>query len=114
MIQFSGIFIGIFNFIFWQAVMLLCFSLIIVAGIVEAFNLSSLINEKLEQNHQEFLNVKKGTEQAVSRVVVNFVYISGAALAIVLSIISYKLVIGVEKVENKEKKYLSFTKCSRK
>jgi energy-coupling factor transporter transmembrane protein EcfT len=102
MLEFPGIFIGIFNFIFWQTIMLLCFALIIVMGIVEAFNLSSLMNDKLEQQQQEFLNVKKGAEEAVSRAMVNFVYVSGAALAILLTIMSYKLVKGVEKVKLSE------------
>lgn len=79
--------------------MLLSLSLIIVMGIVEAFNLSSLINDKVEQRRQEFLNVTQGAENAVSRALINFIYISCAAVAVLLSVMSYKLVIGVEKVE---------------
>lgn len=99
--EIAGIFIGILNFIFWQVAMLLCFALIIIMGIVELFNLSSLINEKIEQKQQEYLNVKRSAEKVVSTAVMNFIYVSCAAVSILLSIISYKLVIGVEKVETK-------------
>lgn len=100
-LKIAGIFIGIMNFIFWQMTMLLCFALIIIMGIVEIFNLSSLITEKIEQKQQEYLNVKKSAEKVVSTTVINFIYISCAAVSILLSIISYKLVIGVEKVKTK-------------
>lgn len=79
--------------------MLLCFALVIIMGIVEIFNLSSTGNEKLEQTQQQYLNVKRGTEKVVSTGVMNFILVSGAAVSIILSVMSYKLVIGIEKVE---------------
>lgn len=84
--------------------MLLSFALILIMGVIEIFNFSSLITEKVEHKQQEYLNVKKGGEKQVSSAVVNFVYFSLAAVSIVLSILSFKLVKGVEKVNRKNEK----------
>jgi hypothetical protein len=91
-----GIFIGLLNFILWQLVMLFSFAFIIIMALFEIFNLKSLMNEKTEQ--KKYLNIKKGEEKENSLVAMNFVCVSFAAVSIILSIMSFKLVKGVEMV----------------